>query len=645
MGPTSPGGLGLGPKGPQPDSPEGGPPALDPTSWQIWWQFNRHPYLQVDRYLAGLETHSGSNCCLDERTIERQVLPFVEKILRQGADFRIMRNSVLALARMHRGGQASKVSLSQYVGYYLKDRYPELQEAGVLALGVAGDPAHLDTLDELLRDGEAGRKHMDGRPVPIRLRAYAAYAMGLIAERNPDEIVRQQVVHSLYHALGNERTATREVQVACVLAAGLAPMGHCGNDPEKLERHRMEGDRHMCGGVQLKYLLDVLRDDELDPWMRAHAAPAVGRLGLEAPDDFKVAAIEVFEQLLDPKSDEDEAVVHGAILGLGLVADGDDDELDVRARAALERAVKRSDPMGQRLALIGLGRAAARSGLRESDVLAEAQKRLLRELSRGRGDIKAWSALSLAVLGHTRLEGRQSVSEDVLSALRTTAARAKDLEVASAASLALGILRDIEAPDALERIFERAEDPGLRASVSLALGVIGNRDKAAVLRAAFDDEDAELSEKLDLSLALRLLGDRSVTQSLIELLGEKRADLAEAEDAVKLSDEAKQERSKRLAKADEDELSVEELEYETQAIVAYLGRLEDPSALPPLMALLKDDSIDDALRAEAIAAVGSMCDPEPVTWFEPFSTDVNYSVLTWALASPYGDGTGIFEMR
>ena len=633
----------MGPKGPTPDSPGG--TEVDPTSWQTWWQFNRHPYLAVDRFLAGLETHSGSNCCLDDQTIKRQILPYVEKILREGADFRIMRNAVLSLARMQRGGHGSKVSIGQYVGYYLKDRYPELQEAGVLALGVTGDPKHLDTLDELLRDGEKGRAHMDGRPVPIRLRAYAAYAMGLIAERNEDELVRQQVVHSLYHALGNERTATREVQVACVLAAGLAPMGHCGNDPEKLERHRMEGDRHMCGGVQMKYLLDVLRDTELDPWMRAHAAPAVGRLGLEAPDDFKVAAIEEFENILASK-DEEEPVLHGAIIGLGLVADGDEDPLDVRAREALSKALKRSDPMGQRLAMIGLGRVSARThGAEESEALSAGRDRLLRELSRGRGDMKAWSALALAVLGHTRLEDRKAVSDDVLAALRKTASKAKDDHVTAASALALGVLRDPESADVLHKIFEKSDDAGVRSCASLALGVIGDRDRVDTLREVFDEEETELEEKLDLAIALRLLGDRSATQGLIELLAETREELEEAERVSKLSDDEKEEIAKAKAKKGEEDKTVEELEFDVQSIVAYLGRLEDPSALPHLMSMLKDDSIDDALRAESIAAVGSMCDPEPVTWFEPFSTDVNYSVLTWALASPYGDGTGIFEMR
>lgn len=124
-----------------------------------------------------MDTHSGSNSCLDENTIKRQVLPFVENILRKGADFKIMRNGLLAVARMNRAGLETKLPLSEYVGFYLRDQYPELQEAGLLALGVNGDVKDLDTLDSLLRDNEAGRKLMDGRPVPVRLRSYAAYSM------------------------------------------------------------------------------------------------------------------------------------------------------------------------------------------------------------------------------------------------------------------------------------------------------------------------------------------------------------------------------------------------------------------------------------------------------------------------------------
>ena len=644
--PTSPGNPLGGPGSRLPDSPDGEPTPVDPTSWSVWWQFNRHPYLEVDRFLAGLDTHSGSNSCLDENTIKRQVLPFVENILRKGADFKIMRNGLLAVARMNRAGLETKLPLSEYVGFYLRDQYPELQEAGLLALGVNGDVKDLDTLDSLLRDNEAGRKLMDGRPVPVRLRSYAAYSMGLIAERNESEEVRRKVVHSLYFALGNERTATREVQVACVLAAGLAPMGHGGNDPEKLAIHRMEGDRHMCGGVQMRYLLDILRDKELDSWMRAHAAPAIGRLGLAAPDDFKVAAIEEFEKIIDAKSDEEEAVRHGAILGLGLVADGDDDELDVRARKALEKAMKRADPLGQRRALIGLARAGSRvGGDDEAKGLADAQAKLLRELSRGRGEDKAWASLALAVLGHGRLENRRAVPEDVRMALRRTVSRAKSADVQAASSLALAVLRDPESGDVLEKLFKKADDSSVRANAALGLGVIGARDKKAALREAFEDEDVETPEYCDLAIGLRLLGDRKVIDGLVERLKEAGENLAVAKKEMLLPEEERAKRAKEREKAKEDELlSVEEYELEQRLLVATLGRLEDPSALPHLMAILTDETGDDAVRGQAMAAVGGMCDSEPITWFEPFATDVNYSVLTWGLTSPSGDGTGIFEM-
>ena len=36
----------------------------------------------------------------------------------------------------------------------------------------------------------------------------------------------------------------------------------------------------------------MLRNQELDPWLRAHSAPALGRLGAGAPADFKASDVE-----------------------------------------------------------------------------------------------------------------------------------------------------------------------------------------------------------------------------------------------------------------------------------------------------------------------------------------------------------------
>jgi HEAT repeat protein len=618
-GPTTPGGGGLwGPNGPfggAPTTPGGGAPEVLPTDWNRWWTFNRDNYLEIGALLAGRETGSGNGggrIGLSHRRIESEIYPAIEKVLQEGGDLSLMRECLFALGRIAPELQGPGGGLRHYAEQFLKQPYPDLQEAAIVALGIQGLPESLPLIRSILDNTEEGRKITASESVPPRLRAFAAYSLGLLGGEGAAEDLRLEVIHSLLDSLGNQRTATREIQVACVLAAGQVHLEFCDTDPERLARHKMEGDRHLCGGIQLRYLLDIFRDEELDPWVRAHVAPSIGRLGHGAPEQFRTAVLEELGRSIGKRSDVEEAVQQGCVIGLGLFADGDEDDLDVAARSALVVATRSADPLSRRLAMISLACAAGQpgEGANRGRGLEEARSLLLKQLVRGRGDCKAWAALALGVLGHRRMEAHEVVSEELGGALRRSLSRAKSPQDAAALVLGIGILRDEASRDQVLKSFEKLKDPAFRACAALTLGLTSARGALPAVREVFLEEGEDLdSLPLDVALGLRLLGDEEVTGEFIE------------------------------------RLSCAETPEERAEVARFLGALDDPLATGALLAVALDSEEDAPVRSAAVKSLGDMCDSRSIPWSTAYATDLQYELLTWTLVSPFGDGTGLLEQR
>lgn len=528
-----------------------------------------------------------------------------------GGDAAVARAALLSMARLRAPESFTGMGLETFIDFYLRSNLAEMQEAALLALGLSGDAEAVPRLVAWLEDAETARAESGGATVGIRNRAFAAYGLGLVALENDDDALRHAIVHALLEALGNERTATREIQVACILATGLVPLEFCGDDPEKLARHEMEGDKHLCGGTVLSYAIAVLADRELDPWLRAHAAPAIGRLASEAPADFREASFEALRHVLEARDDEG-FVRQSAAIALGLMADADEEAIDFQARALLTRLSKQEDPLLARFALIGLARASSRqgAGARGDEGLGKGLAVLAGELARSQGADKGWAALALAVLGHGRLDRPALADQEILRSLRANLQRARTAEEASGLVLALGVLRDEESRGAVREAFDEIEDPLFRARAALALGLLGPDDEAAEPMRAFLSEVAgKPGIARDAALGLRLAGDQKVTPFLIEQLARRPEPEARA------------------------------------ALVDALAALRDPRALGALGALLADAKGPSLVRRAAAVAVGEIADPRAAPWSAPFGLDLNYSLLTWTLVSPLGDGSGLLEMR
>ena len=68
-------------------------------------------------------------------------------------------------------------------------------------------------------------------------------------------------------------------------------------------------------------------------------------------------------------------------------------------------------------------------------------------------------------------------------------------------------------------------------------------------------------------------------------------------------------------------------------------------AITAISAILVDSEEDDKLRGVAAFALAELADDSSSVWSESLSTDLTYSTMSWTLESPFGDGSGILDMR
>jgi hypothetical protein len=464
-------------------------------------------------------------------------------------------------------------------------------------------------LIDLLLDTERARELTGQKQVDYRRRALAAYSLGLIGRANPDDELRRTVAMALIQNLEDNAFAPYDTQLAALVALGLTPMPACEVPEGEVSDKPQE--EHFCRGRQLSLLLDYMVDQRRHTRLRAHAAVPLARLAVDARETHRQHVSEWLLYLVQPRSKEAPEVQQSAVIAMGLLADGDDDPLDVEMRAALERIQKRGDRVARPLALIALARASARPGTGENDgsAAADARELLLSQLARGRGGMDGWAAVALGVHAHTLAEYKLVTPEDVASALRSKLAHSSRGEDIGAPCVGLGLIRDPEAGDELLTKLLKSRDGTQRSSAALALGLVGAEEARDPMIDLIAETSSDEPLFRNLTLGLRLLGDRGSVARLA-------AGAAEAE---------------------EPEVRV--------SLLLAMGTLGDPAAVGPLVAALRDTEEADDVRAAAARALGELCDLAPRPWSEPISTDLHQGVLSSTLVSYTGSGAGILEMR
>lgn len=642
-GPSNPGGStpGTGQPGrPAPPGPSGGPSqggpvsggsgAIDLTPWQYWWGFNKDPYLNLESHLHGSPTQTGSDDFFlghgqeanaresyapSEAQIREEIVPALLRVLESERNNDLVTGALLALAKIgDEPGEDGVSRLHAVIRHFLTAPEQDIAETAAVALGVLGHPGSVEELTALAMDSTLARRELVQREagVPHRTRTFATFGLAQVGHLSTDPELRREIVATLWTLCESPRSATRDLKVAAVIGMGLVPL-----DPEPLEVPALARETDSPAGPpttrqeQLTYLIEFFESegDRARPRLaRAHAPRSLARL-LEGADELTPQVVEALLPYVTRRGNHGARELRqGAAQALGQIADLDAGGHDAAARAALIDAMGNNDQLVKRFCVIALGEVAGRPGQGTEPLagLEEARAVLLRNLARGKSQLKPWCALALGLSQRELESAGLDSSPAVAFALREGLRDAKAKDRLGAFALACGLARDDEAQELLLEKLALVSEDEPRGFLALSLGLIpaggARSDIEEIVRSS--RHRPELLKQA--AIALGLLGDKRVVDLLTQELSHART----------LSTQA--------------------------ALASALGSIGDARSVTPLVQMLEDDTLTGAARGFAAVALGIVADQEALPWNSKFAVRVQYGAGTETLSG--GGGTGLLDL-
>lgn len=587
----------------------------DSSAWQLWWRFNRDPYLGLKEavYAGGARTtgadfslgqpvtepEAGASLRPPAAMIAERVAPALARVAREAGDEELRRQALLALARIG-SDNAGQVDLPALLRSELMAGRQRSAETAVVGLGVAADTHSAQLLANLLRDDAAGRKLCGRSEVPTRMRAFAAYALGLCGQHTGNAEVRRFAVHQLCQNLGRER-GRKDVDAACALALGLVPLDPrrvAADDPRDLPPTTSRG-------AQLGHLLEIFRDRNQPLMVRAHLPRALARLQNGASDARREEIARALLRGMDERSKEPNQIQRSCVLALGALGDADADALDRDIRKALMQAHTAGGQEVRRFAAIALAQVAGRPGAGEGHPLegtADIRSFLMQQMARGSRPLRPWVGMALGLMARNLHENRQLNSRDGSRALTAQLAHSKVPYEVGAYCIGAGLSADPEPVKELLRALERFQDDEVRAHACLALGMSGAVEAIEPLEQILEDSWHRPELMREAATALALLGDKSVVPTLVDMLGRAGCNT------------------------------------ERFGITGALGAVGDRRAVDALIVMLEDADLQAGSRAFAAQALGMVADKDDLPWQSRISVDLNYIETPTTLTSQTREG-------
>ena len=592
--------------------------ALDGRVWELWWGYNNAAYLDIKSAVHFSDLRGGSaafflgrrsrDTALDRivptrEAIEERVVPALLRVLDRERDADIVTGALVALAKIGEARPGSR-ERSARISAFLADRNQEIAETAAISLGILEDRGSIPVLIDLLFDRPAARERLEKSEIPWRTRAFAAYGLGLIGNRIPDESLRLKIFETLREALapsGVLELATPDIAVACLTAIGLVPLSTDVPPEGVAASARME---------QLQWLRAFSKRPDLDHLVQAHVPTAIARLVEGAPASWGLKG-EICRSWLLRLSEGgmvDRTVQQSCVLALGSVSEPTKEPVDQEVRARLLE-ISRDSPNIElrRFALIALAQIASRaSGEEEGVVATTIRDQLIRRLEDDVGEVRAWAALALGVLGQASSVGGSPVEERTDALLLDALVKARVPWNVAACAIACGIRGQRGAGVAMLRKLREVRDEEARGYVALALGMAGVSEALEAIREVIRGSKYRPELLRQAAVSLGLLGDKDLVPELIDMLVH----------ASSLSAQA--------------------------SIAQGLGAIGDARSLDPLIRMLEDGEKTPRARAFAAVALGIVSDKEPRPWNAKLSIGVNYRANTTTLTD--GRGSGILEI-
>jgi len=588
-------------------SPESRPGVNNPDSWEVWWYYNRWAHLETDPLSKLLATTGMQGFFLGRgekqqdpgvprptmSQLREVVFPALAKVLAEGGSSELTIHALHALAKLHvNDSRDVDDDFRSIVTKALRSGNQEITEKAVLALGIQGERRFVTWLAAILRDDSLAHELLKRDLVGPTIRAFAAYALGLMAERNESPQLRRRIQVELGLALSERRP---EVQAAALLATGLNAL--------PIEEDIVDDGSSVGTRVdQVMRVLEFFEDEQHDLVARSQAPNALARLMVGAPESLRTRVAHALLVAIGTHSSEPREVQQGAVLALGSVGRGGTEPIDQEIRKELERVAYRSSihRLTRYMAMIALAEVASRPGDGEEpyDGLPAVRKLLRKQLLRNRGQALCWTAIALGILEEDAAERGDAPDADVAAALRTQFKGSRSPETAGALALALGLLNDQEAPRLLLKRMRETGHARVRGYTALALGMIGDKDATEPLRALLEDSLNHPFTLHQVAIGLALLGDRHTGPRLLDLFVEASNPRSRA------------------------------------SMAAAMSWARDPGSLPRLCSLVTDPRYGDSTRAWTAVAIGRIADEDPWPWVGRLSVGVQYDVALPTLIEP-----------
>jgi len=446
--------------------------------WQVWWTLNNERFVDQRRVearktatsrsrdtdLGGIED-SGDVVAASRADILSQAIPFLLRSLKDRSAT-VRGSAAIAIGRL---ATPKMTEVLEGLKPLLKDDSVSVPEATCLGLGLSGHPSAVPILVEIMADSPAGRELVGRSRVTIRLRSYAAIALGLVAARDSNAVSGPAITQLV-------QTAIKQEPVADLQLASLTAL------------------QFLDDGTVRSALRLVLNDVGQRGRTRAQAALVLGKIG----------ATEAITDLRKALSGDNARVARTAATALGLLSNPADKDT---VSALMTAARSHADRCVRNLALMGLGEIGG-------DVARDA---LLKGIESGVLLDRTWSTMALGVMGFKNTSDMDGVADYLLRRYKTV----RSVSEKSALALAIGLIGEKDPAPALALALRTRRSPELRGNLAIAVGLLGHRDARNELRRLLvRPRDDGLTRQA--SRALGLLQDGSAVEILANLVASKR---------------------------------------------------------------------------------------------------------------------------
>lgn len=605
-GAVPPGGGGPGGSTPGPNAGPSGPTtgsrpsSPDSTNWQTWWEFNKDPFLQLRTAVLNGPVSGSDDFYLGTRRpdlridvlaptpadLRDRVVPALVKLFEAESNRDIQSACLVALGKI--GLDGADIDLEKTIASAIKRDDQEVRETAVLSLGIAGRPKALPLLAGLVRDDAAGRRLVDREEVSDRTRAYAAYALGVLAWRSDDGDVKRQVHDLLLPLLDDPEEQDRDLRAAVVNALGLLVADPAAGTHKRLVWQTVDE-------LLAWFQKDLGRGDET---IQAHAPIAIARLLGRGTTPIHDRCKEKFASTLNATTRRANPILQSAAIALGMLAvPRETKEADAPFANALQAHWENGhDRQARSFALIALGRIGGESNRRW----------LLDAFSRSNvATERPWVALALGLVAEQAQRAGQ-VDERIAELLMDEMQSRKNDDVLAALAVAVGLTGHQPAvPLVLRLLSEHESEDRMAGYFCVSLALLGDPSCRPTLSLLLERSLRRPFLLQQAAVALGRLGDKDATARLLVML-------RNSESLAVLS-----------------------------AIAIAVGQIGDRRSIEPLVEMTQDKDITKLARAFVAAALGGVGDKDKLPWNVPLTVDCNYAASVDTLTN---GTTGVLDI-